>query len=451
MIGIVGPADSVELALQVAKEVSLREKVAGRVYQHVDETVGLARELEPVSRVLLFTGRIPYAVARQEEGWRSTLDFIPHAGTDLYRALVRILRERRGSLPEVSIDTIEPDDAAASFRDLDLPAPRHVLPLEVVMGRGPGGLDAIVAFHRDRYTAGEVDLCLSCVGAVYERLSAEGVPAHRVEHTRSSVRDALERAALVSMLARSESTQTAIGLIEVPALEEAGSRADGFYEARRTRLRVQESLLDYAEGLRGTLSTLDERTFIVHTTRGAIEDAIDRHARGHNSPLEPRDLPSGSAAGFGLGFAVSSAESSARRALAAARGTGDVNVLFADGRHYRMGDGRPKPQRGLRVAAANDDLGLGPLAFGRLLAALRRLDDHELTAQQLADAYGVQARSARRLLAQLQDAGVASEGSQQPSGGRGRPAKRYRIDLDLLARLASQPDVRTGRRGQETT
>lgn len=439
MIGIIGPVDSVESVVRVAEAMGVRETVVGRAYHHTGEALAVSRELDVLSRVLLFTGRIPYAIARREGNWRSTLDFIPHSGVDLYRAMVLLLRERGGVLPELTIDTIELAKAAAAFEDLDLPPPRHVLPLKIEAGPAASQLDAMVAFHTDRFRSGDVELCLTCVGAVHERLTAAGVPSHRVEHTRSSIRDALERAGLVSMLAQSQSTQTAIGLIEIPSLQGSAPSGEDFYETRRTRLRLQQSLLDYAEGLHGTLSTPDDRTFIVHTTRGAIEEAIDRQARGHASALQPRDLPVDTAIGFGLGFSMSATETSARRALASARETGGVHVLFADGRLHRLGDphegfGRPA------LVTPPQELGLGRLALARLLAALRRLDSHDLTAQELADAYGVQPRSARRLLSQLEEAGLVTAVAQQMSGERGRPRKRYAVDTDRLARLASGTD-----------
>lgn len=441
MIGVIGPEDSVELAQRVAK-VDGTEELAVRAYRQIEQTVELARELDHACNVLLFTGRVPYALARRAGNLRAVLDFIPHSGVDLYRTLVQILRQRRGVIPELSIDTIEPSEVAQSFEDLDLPAPRHVFCMdEGATGLAPPIAEHIAAYHRERLAAGEVEVALTCVGSTHQLLLDQDLPCWRIEHTRSAVRESLRRAHLASLLARSESTQSAIALVEVPALTGPNVNSEAFYEAQRLRLRAHESLLTFAERLRGTLSLLDERMFIVHTTRGAVEDAIFRFRRGQRSPLDTEALPVPVVVGYGVGFSVTGAEENARRALAMTQRSGVPHVLFADGTVFRCewaSATRADQALGeVEVRRESGALGLGDLATARLLTALRRLDPSAVTARDLAERYGVQARSARRLLAQLEAVGVAQPLDGRQPVGRGRPQKIYRVDLDRLLRLTA--------------
>ncbi len=127
VIGIIGPEDSVARARNVAAELGLAETVLARTYVTWDAAPELAIELDAACTVLLFTGRVPYTIARETLGLRATLDFIPHEGADLYRALVGVLREHRGRLPVISIDTIERFAVDEIYHDLDLEPPAALL------------------------------------------------------------------------------------------------------------------------------------------------------------------------------------------------------------------------------------------------------------------------------------------------------------------------------------
>jgi hypothetical protein len=443
MIGVIGPPDSTELALSVAREDGLGESVIARAYDSAGQAADLAHELDRICQVLLFTGRLPYVFARRSGALRASLQFVPHSSADLYRTLVQLLREFKGELPRVSLDTIEPLIAREAYEDLGLDPPRHVLPLEVEGDEDAvQSADDIVAFHLDTYRSGEVVGCLTCLGAVYIQLRAAGVPAWRITHTRSVMREALRQAQLAARLAISETTQPAAVLINVPDLRAQPSEDGRAYEMQRRRLRAREEILDLAERLQGRMAELDDQTFVVYTSRGTIEDAIARLRAGQGGPLEIQRLLADVRVGVGLGATVPIAEENARRALIMGQRDRDLHVAFADGEVFRAGvDGqtatyklRETREPTLRLAR---ELGLGPLALTRLTRALRQVDTSAVTASELAQAYGIQPRSTRRILTSLQRAGIATPLGRQGGGGAGRPQTIYRIDLERL--IPSEP------------
>ena len=438
MIGIIGPSDSVELALSVAQGEGLGASVVARTYDAVHEAPAMALELDQICQVILFTGRVPYALGREGDRLQATLQFVPHSGADLYRTLVRLLREFKGEMPRVSLDTIEPRIVEEAYEDLGLDVPRHVLPLEV-----EGDADSIrsaadiTAFHVAAYRAGAVDVCLTCVGSVYRDLRVAGVPASRITHTKSVMRDALRQAHLAARLAITESTQPAAVLLNVPGLRARSVDDRGAYDVQRRRLRAREQILDFAERLQGRLADLDDETFIVYTSRGAIEGAVSRLIAGQSGPLELQRLPSDVRVGVGLGSTVPAAEDNARRALVMGERQGDLHVAFADGEVFRASIDRPPATFRLRethepTLRLARQLGLGPLALSRLTRALRQVNPTAVTASELARAYGIEARSARRLITTLQRAGIATRLGRQGGPRAGRPQTVYQIDLDRL-------------------
>ncbi len=435
MIGVVGPTDSIELVLDVASESGLSDQVTGRAYERVGEAVAIARDLDRFWRVVIFTGEAPYSLARKETGWRATLDYLPHSVVDLYRTLVKVIQDHDGSIPRMVIDTITQPEVLGGFRDLGLPPPEHFISLQDDDGN-LRSVTGLVEAHRTHHTEHEADLSLTCMGSVQETLVAAGVPTYRIDHTRSAIQGVLQRSALASKLARSERTQMAIALVDVDMDPVTPTEGNSLYDVQRRRLSIHHALIDFAEGLYGTLAVLDERTFVVHTTRGSIENALDRRQQGHASGIEPSGVDATTSVGYGFGSTVVDAEANAHLALKLARSSGETHLAFSDGQVEGIDEITRANHNGDVSGVASSQLGLGPLAFSRLLAALRGLDITSVSALEFATAYGVTPRSARRLFTQMEKAGVAHElEAVHRRNGPGRPSKRYRIDLGKLTAL----------------
>ncbi|CAN5632374.1 transcriptional regulator [soil metagenome] len=438
MIGIIGPADSVALAIAVARDDGLEGSVIGRVYETLEGAPELARELDRVCQVLLFTGRIPYALGVRVGDLRAALQYVPHSGADLYAAIVHLLRERGCRLPRLSLDTIESAIAQEAFEDMDLEPPRHVLSLET--GEVPAELRSaadISAFHRERHRSGDVDVCLTCVASVYHELQAEGVPVLRVRHTRSAMREALRQARLAERLTITEGSQPAVVLVQGSAASPERADDGGPYASQRRQLRTREAVLDLAERLQGRVADVDGGTVIVYTSRSIIENSLSLLMAGHDGPLSHHRVPPDARIGVGLGTSVAMAEENARLARTMSERDGALYVGFPDGEVLRIGGDRHATTYRLRethpeALRVAQELGIGPLALTRLTRALQQIDASAVTAMDLARAYGVEPRSARRLITALQRAGIATREGRQGGAGAGRPQTVYRIDLERL-------------------
>jgi len=436
MIGIIGPGDSVALALQVATDLGMRDSVLSRVYERVEEVPAIARELDVACQVLLFTGRVPHALARQDQELHAILEFVPHGEIDLYRAISLALRDRGGRLPTMSIDTIERVAVDEVFLDLGSEPPAAVLTLEIDEEGNARSAAEIAAFHIEAYRRGDVELCLTCLGAVRDRLVEAGVPVIRVEHTRASLRGALNRARLADRLARSKASHIAVAVVDTALLRERMVAEGEPNDVSQLERDVARQLEDFAARLHGTVTVRDDRYIMIHTTRGALERELERLGRGRLQ-VRGRDgaavlLP----VGFGTGETAASAEQNARRALSLADESPGSPALLVDGTSVHE-LGHPRLVHHLRetdgpTLARARSLGIGSLTLARLMAALRQLDAESVTARDLAIAYGVSSRSALRILRRLEKAGCASALGRQVAPRAGRPQTVFRVDVDRV-------------------
>jgi hypothetical protein len=433
MIGLIGPADSVDLAMSVAAAGGYSDEVIARVYEHVEEAAGIAADLDLVCNVLLFTGRLPYLYAKAMQDLTSELQYIPYSGADLFRCIAQVLQERAGALPLVSIDVIDPAILNICFTELGLPLPAHVgIPDDGELSSERVKQD-LIEFHQGTVARHEADLVLTCLSEVHAELQSQGLDVRRIEHSRISVSDALLNARMSSKLHRSRSSQLAVALYQIDA--QALARAD-VYDREAARLRVHQGLLELARKYGGRLSVQDGGSFSLATNRGVIESAASRHAAGHASLLDRPDFGMELEVGFGIGDTFATAETNAKEALHLSSLKPGVHIVFPDGRVLSPGD-KVTSSLQLHESGAILDLagalGIGPLSVRRLLDALVQVNRDAFTPQQLGDAYGVQVRSARRIVSALVRAGYAHEAGVWAHAGAGRPQTLYRVDMKLLA------------------
>lgn len=424
MIGIVGPPDSMALAERVVAEVGLSSTTVTRTYTSLDQALPLAHEIDHLCNVILFTGRVSFALALSEGRFQAVLDYIPYTGVDLYPPLITLLRRHNGRLIRISLDTISQAAVDEVFEDLGVPPPTHLLGLdEAGELLAAGDSSSIVGFHLRAFHNQEVDCCLTCLDTVQASLLQADVPVLRIVHTRATVADALRRASLTARLVRSEATRSAALWVEI---------TDAVADTRAGRQRMREALARYADRLSGTATEVDRRSFVIHTTRDAVENGASRHAAGHTSAFDTSSLPASVIIGAGVAATVASAEEYARRALQLARDTGEPHVLYDDGtvmRPHSLRSNRRVHDINASTGSLAGRLGVGELALTRLIDALRRVDPTAVTANQLAAAHAIKPRSARRLLQALERAGLARQLGQFAGPTAGRPQTAWEVNV----------------------
>jgi hypothetical protein len=431
VIGLIGPEDSVALTLRVAAEIGLVDSVVARTYKTPDEAPRLARELDSVCRVLLFTGRLPYSLAMADAPHRAQLDCLAHSDIDIYRSLVLLLRRFEGRLPVLSIDTIEAETVAEVWRDVLLEPPTTVLPLTGDPGSAAALVktDDVVAFHMNAWRSGSVEGCLTCLHSVYDALSNQGVPVYRVEHTRAAIQAALHRARRAAEASQMEAQQIAVGLLEHRLADETTGRVT----AQGNTPAVRSAFKRLVDRLHGRAQELDGNTSMLYTTWGALQDELNRSGE----QLVPEGLRFSMSLGFGLGATLPRAEENARRALAMARIDGTPAVVLTDGTVRQLNSAHPRSTIALRhtdprILELSKAMEMSPTSVDRLSAALRTLDTQAFTANDLSESLHIQQRSARRILAKLERHGVASRIGNVAGTDAGRPRTVYKANLDKL-------------------
>ncbi|GAA3777741.1 hypothetical protein [Micromonospora maritima] len=402
-IGVVGPHDLVDDVAAICEE---QPGVTARRlhYDHESQTPALVEAHRTQVEAWLFTGVVPYTLAREANMLTRPAAFVDYTGATLLQAAVRLLRDGH-DVTRISIDTITGADVATTFTEAGLPVDRvRTLPY-----RGSLSSDDVVAFHRRQHAAG-AQVAVTCISSVHEVLRHE-MPVFRLAPSIHSVRTALRQVLLAANSQAQEDAQIALGLASLPGGD--------------------DGLLKEVAALGGTLARFAPDTYLIVTTRGPLHDATGGFTA---LPMLRRlaDRHGAVQIGFGLGRSAAEAENLARRALSRARRVGSTTaVLSLRGETDIVLESTtptpPPAEANLAVIAQR--VGLSVPTLLRLREVRAAAGDEPLTSREVAEQLHIQQRTARRMLHRLELAGLAERLGNLASGSSGRPLTLYRLTV----------------------
>ncbi len=404
MFGIVGPADLVPRVAAVA-EAAPATRAVRLPYRQEQETARILREHADEVDAWLFTGVVPHAIADAEHAVGAPAGHVSYSGLTLLAALFRLGREGQ-DLTRVSIDTLDPVEVRETLAEAGLApdAARTMVYAPEVRSRD------VVAFHRRAREEDGATVAVTCLRSAYDVLRKE-MPVVRLAPSPRDVRDAVDDLVLATRNAHHSDAQVALGFVELDEADPALER-------------------DLGE-LGGAVVRIDAERYLLVTTRGPLERVTDgfrtapflaRLAKRHDHVH----------VGLGIGRSAGEAAAHASRALARARAQGDAAAVLA-----------APHDADIILAVGEPAEGAGPTDLGRLaqrlgmsratLQSLRQflegVEEGRVTATELALAFEIQERSARRLLKRLERAGAAVPVGTLNEGQMGRPPVVYHVEL----------------------
>ncbi|MET9021299.1 hypothetical protein ABZV93_15050 [Actinopolymorpha sp. NPDC004070] len=404
VFGIVGPADLVPRVAAVA-EATPALRAVRLPYRQEQETARILREHADEVDAWLFTGVVPHAIADAEHAAGAPAGHVSYSGLTLLAALFRLGREGR-DLTRISIDTLDPLEVRETLAEAGLAADaaRTMVYAPEVRSRD------VVAFHRQAREEEGATVAVTCLRSAYDVLRKE-MPVVRLAPSPRDIRDAVDDLVLQTRNAHHSDAQVALGFVELAEADPALER-------------------DLGE-LGGAVVRIDAERYLLVTTRGPLERVTDgfRAAPFLGRLAERHDHVH---VGLGIGRSAGEAAAHASRALARARAQGDVAAVLA-----------APHDADIILAVGEPAEGAGPTDLGRLaqrlgmsratLQSLRQflegVEEGRVTATELALAFEIQERSARRLLKRLERAGAAVPVGTLNEGQMGRPPVVYHVEL----------------------
>lgn len=428
-IGVVGPEQSVLRILEAVKTMELAIELVPLPYVDAHETVGIMQKNSHRIKGWLYSGSLPYMLAREAFGTDENLSYCAFDGTGLYKCFLQVAQHQNKIIEKLSIDIPDMEDVMPAIADLEIPS------RDIYIHRYSTQFDtrSIIQYHRNLWQEGKIIAAITSLGAAYTALKQEGmIPVYHNTVTVTSIRDAIKVITEKTAASFFRSTQVGLEVIEIEDYDEVLEKMSSSYNIKRLELRITKDLIDLSEKLNGSLTECGRGQYEISSSRGAIDremgllkDVVGRLSLELNVPV---------AVGVGFGETVSSAEMNARRALlhAKKRKKEKLVIIQEDG---VLVESVGQPQE-LTYAYYSDDQELlkklhdadvGIKNYKKIEATIRRMGWNTFTSSQVAEELSVTERNVRRLFVGLTKVGLIECIGEEFSTARGRPSRLYRL------------------------
>ncbi|MFI7615384.1 GTP cyclohydrolase IIa [Nonomuraea terrae] len=423
-IGVVGPHDLVEQIVHIGATLPTAGtlRLVGAPHAGENETHEKLSKIMGSIDAVLFTGPLQYDLARQSGEISVPATFVPVSGSGLYATLLRGVLAHGVDPARVSIDSIVPDEVAEAYDEIGVP----MSAVHVSEYLQPDSVRDFIGFHERLHREGATTAALTTVRTVATRLEADGVPVLRMMPSTSTLRQAINTAALLGAGNRLEEAQLAIVLVSLAASVRPGHSGPGNYWQQELKLRLHRALLAEARLMGATVVPREENTYVVTTTVGALSQATDGFRVAPFMDRVRADVGLEVEVGLGLGHTARDADANAVTALERARAAeaAAAFMIDSDGNAVSLPMRRRGPADVVREPADSKAVKIRD----RLVQTLG--EDPEamvVDAEIVAEILGVAPRSARRVLQNLVEEGLAWALPPVKSAQAGRPRQPYRL------------------------
>ncbi|WP_408008571.1 hypothetical protein ACJROX_28665 [Pseudalkalibacillus sp. A8] len=427
--GIIGPIDSVNLISEIAHEYIEKLQIVPFIYENPEEATGIIQKNQNGVDLWILAGPALFNSVK-ESGTTQPYFLLTMDGASLTKTMVEIGCTDKKSFERVSIDMLKERDVYETYRDLGISTKE----VHVHEYTNETPLEDLLSFHQKLFKEGKVEICITCLRSIHDRLRAHNIPAYWVTPTRSNIRETLSTALQQWETMHFKQSQITAIILKVQGMELRDNYNS--YDLHRSNLQIQSAMLNFSESISGSFVNIGTGIFVVFSTRGSLKETENTI----NTLLEKiaviTDLPSN--IGIGYGDTALAAEDNARLALNHAQNFDSFSAFLVDDRG--MIEGPLKDQESIsfgyrtenkEVSQKLKNSGITITTFNKVLSIQKRVGNGSITAANIAEWLKMTPRNARRILNGLVEQGIAEIIGEEAPTTKGRPRKIYRVKNEL--------------------
>lgn len=424
-VGVVGPEPSVARILDVAKEFEKEIMFRPFIYKQAIETKAIVLNHQKAVDAWLFSGPIPFVIAKDVLGDNDSLYDVLFLETGIYRSLVNLFLHKDRSFKQISIDFPEEVDILDdALRQLDFPMEN------LIVKTFPAEADEreIYNYHYQLLEKGECDGVLTSYPGVKEMLEQQGIAVSWMTTSRLETKQTLLALSEKAKAQYYKDTQVAVCFIEIGKLEM--DQEDFLYDIQWKQLKVEETVLRVSRKLNGSFHKTVNGDYMIFSSRGEITQHKDLL---QDAVQKIRDESKRSVAvGVGFGDSVLRAEFHARMGVQRSRSSQEDILVFLDeqgeveeyhNQHTIISYISESDEPELVERLAQNQLSVQMYNKIRSHAGHKNWDT--FTSKDIAMELGMSFRNAQRILLGLRKAGLIQEIGETKSSDKGRPMKLY--------------------------
>ena len=432
-IGIIGATQSVERIMTVSREFEDGIKFIPLPFEDEKEIQTILHNYKRKVDGWLFSGPLPYAIAKEHLQNEDNVSYCQSIGAGLYINCLQVAYKNETSLPRISVDMFE------SLMDIEQTIKETGLPLEGVYIKyydQKYDLEEITQFHLRLWQEGKTDGAITALRTVFHNLEAQNVPVYALTLTKQEIYQSLKIITEKVKTSYFKTTQVGSVIIAINQYEEVIEKAKSLSMLQNLEWKLKGVLLPLCNSLNGYLLEKGSGVYEIFSSRGAIEqelttlrETIQQMGIAINFDVSVR-------AGVGFGETVSNAEFNAYRALRNIdeKTDGGLIIIRDDGGIVEAASQEKEVSYDYysNDAALLEKLhkaAVGIKTFRKIEATVERMKWDTFTVAQLASQLSVTEQNIRRIISSLNAVELVVIAGEEFAATRGRPGKLYRLNI----------------------
>lgn len=418
-IAVIGSADFIKTILSVAPQVK-DIVIEPYTYLQPQEAATIIKNLTPCDAVF-FSGALPYYFAKEitEELPFPTL-FLEQNEVAVASSLLSITYQRGTPIERISIDLLKASFVTNILSETGISCPSlHLMDFADML---PTKFDTskIINFHQSLFESGEVDLALTSVHAVYDKLIQLGIPVCRMIDPVNALIRGLQDAKTQAEIRKNHYATIAVGYISI----------------KEKNTIPAHNIHEFAQYINANIQKMDRHTYTFYSSRGDIEALMESDAFFNYIAKFQEKLT----IGFGYGATVREASQNARVAHTFAINdkkescgyilTENKELLgpFPSGTKMQM---LKNDDPDLRLLAK--EIKLSPANLSKIIQFSRSRHSLQFTAADLSDYLQITRRSTERILKKMVDHGSINIVGEEMTYQQGRPRALYVLNIPVYS------------------
>lgn len=429
-IGLIGPEWSLERILSFSKEYEKELEFFPFAYDEPAETKEIVKKHDRDVDVWLFSGQLPYNIAKKTLQSFEKLLYVPHTESSVYKSLLNIMYLNGKLIKQLSVDMPTYsnllDDALEQLNN-----PFDQLFIKK-FDEGDINLEEIFQFHLELWNANKTEGVLTNFPSIFQELKKREIPVEWISTSKVDIRHTLKLVIEKVKGLHFKDSQIGIELVEIENFESIIRKSKSPYHLQHIELRIKDVLLTLCEQLNGSLIEKGYGKYLIYSSRGAIEREINML----ENTIEQLSLEADSKVSVGIGFGetVFSAEKNAIESIQQSKEMNNRKILIVQENGEIIESLGSEEE--ITYAYRTDDqellqkLKLGNISvktFHKVENLIKRMGWNDFTTKSLAEQLNMTERNARRIVADLCEVELLECIGEESLSYRGRPSKIYRF------------------------
>ncbi|KXH86742.1 transcriptional regulator [Sporosarcina sp. HYO08] len=378
----------------------------------------------------LFSGQIPYSYAKKRANLSQPMFYVPSSGSSLYKTLLHIAHQQKIAFNQLSFDTFHPSELERIFLESEI----DVQPVYLKHYEEEIPTDEVVRYHYELWTEGKTKAAVTCLKNAQHELMKLGVPAFRVLPTQSAIISSLALIRQTQKTLHFKDSQIAVQMIEFDSFASLTKDTFSTDEIYKIEIKLTEKLLEYTKKINGSLKSAGPGRYMIFTTRGLLQEITQNFTVIPAPTILHLTEDDAVTCGIGIGQTAYEAEVNAGIALLHAKShdKGSWMAVF-DNKKITGPLGKPEQliykMNSEKLQLLSQQTSLSVVTLSKLESIMKKIGKSEMSAHDLAHYMQIVPRSARRILTELEEKGLAQVVAEETLHPRGRPRKVYQINL----------------------